>query len=313
MTSAEGLPDDYIQALASDNEGGVWVGTRRGLAHLHDHRVDVFTKADGLGGDLVGALLRATNGDLWVATAAGLSRRSADGGMTTYSLPGGSAEGVVTALAEGKRGDLWIGTSKGELHRWKSGALTSVPSLTGSLAVDGLVADDRGFLWLRTQRGLDRVALADLERCTATAGSCSSGVRHYGLADGLPSVEVAAGGTPVLWAMREGELWFTTRRGMAITDPGRFPANAAPPPVVIERFLADETPLDITAQPVLLPLWACAVHDRVRGLELYRAFGGALSLQARRPGPGLDRRGRAGARPPIRTCGLASIAFACRR
>src|SRR6202034_3392124 len=76
ITSADGLPDDYIRALAADPDGSVWVGTRQGLAHLHgigkQMKPDTLTHADGLGGDLIGSLLLTPDG-LWVATSGGLS------------------------------------------------------------------------------------------------------------------------------------------------------------------------------------------------------------------------------------------------
>ena len=33
FTSADGLPDDFVRALLIDNDGSLWIGTRRGLAH----------------------------------------------------------------------------------------------------------------------------------------------------------------------------------------------------------------------------------------------------------------------------------------
>jgi len=68
----------------------------------------------------------------------------------------------------------------------------------------------------------------------------------------MPSAEILANGAPASWRTLNGELWFATRKGVAITGPGTLPLNPVPPPVLIERFLADttEVPLDGTPQTI---------------------------------------------------------------
>lgn len=254
FTSANGLPDDYIQALADDGQNGVWIGTRRGLAHLRGSHVDVFTKADGLAGDLIGSLLQASDGTLWIGTSGGFSRRAPNCRFTTYAPAGGIGQGLVTAIAEDAAHVLWISVGEGALGRLERGRFHRLEHVAGSGQIDGLVADRRGFLWLRNRTGVYRAAIGAIERCLQSEPACVPEVSQYGLADGLPSVEIAQGGAPVLWTMANGELWFATRRGVAITNPEHFTQNLIPPSVVIERFLADEQALAPTNELLQVPV-----------------------------------------------------------
>jgi signal transduction histidine kinase len=51
------------------------------------------------------------------------------------------------------------------------------------------------------------------------------------------------------WRGGDGRLWFATAEGAAVADPARWPVNAVPPPVTIERVIADEAPA-MQAQPL---------------------------------------------------------------
>ena len=202
VTAADGLPDEYVESLAGSPDGAVWVGTRHGLVRLRGSVMEVSTRVEGLGGDSIGALLLTRGGDLWVATAGGLSRRAADGSVRTFARGAG---GIVTAMTEDGRGDVWMGTEAGEIGRVEGEGVRVAYRVAGR--VMGLVTDARGGMWVRTAGGFARVALADLERCAAAGLPCAVGVRRYELADGIPSLEVAEAGAPMLWRMTDGEVW----------------------------------------------------------------------------------------------------------
>ncbi len=242
ITSTEGLPDDYIQALLPTPDGGLWIGTRHGLAHLTGSdpkslKITTLTKRDGLAGDLIGTLLLTSRNTLWIATSGGLSRLTPNSPIVNYPLPN-----IVTALAEDPSGVLWIATRGGALTRLASGHLTTLPPLSEEIAA--LTPDTHGFLWLRTTHGIARIALADLNRCADNP--CTPPISRYTTADGIPSIELASAGSPVLLTLPTGELWSTTRRGVAIADPQHLPLNLVPPLLALERFLVDDTEIPTT-------------------------------------------------------------------
>ena len=244
ITSAGGLPDDFIQALAARADGSVWVGTRRGLAHVEGSRVTVLSRAEGLAGDLVGALLSARDGSLWIATSGGLTQRLRDGALRNFGV-GEMRAGVITALAEDGAGKLWLGGQDGSLT-WFSGGKMSPVRLTALAAggpVLGLEALADGWLWVRQERGMARVRLARGNDCAPLEVACGLQVQKFGAADGIASVETVAAGSPALRSMANGELWFATRRGVAIAEATHLPRNDVVPPVVIERVLSDDVPV----------------------------------------------------------------------
>ena len=246
--SANGLPDDFVRSLLRDKDGSVWVGTRRGLAHWKDNRVvETLTSANGLHSDLIGALLRsepapgdsaAGPGDLWIATLQGLSRLH-NGRITTYTTADGLAGHVITSLAQDSTGAVWIGTRDGGLTRYADGRFTPFHQPGLPQEVESIVLDRLGSLWLASRRGIARVSVASLTGCVDDA-PCSASVSEYGYSDGLPSEEISAIGHPASWRTANGQLWFATRRGVAIVDPAHLRATPLKFPVAIERFVVDD-------------------------------------------------------------------------
>ncbi len=251
LTSAEGLPDDYVRSVAVGAEGSVWVGTRHGLAWLRGGRVErVYTTADGLGGDGIGALLRTAAG-LWVGNSGGLSVLGHDGKVRGVRWKDADARPIVTAMVEARGGGVWVATGGGVVHLFDGNGRELGQAFTAraGTTIDGMTADRAGNLWFRMERGIERRAEAGLRAC-ALAGGCGAddGVGRYGMADGLPSDEVVAGESSGGWLARDGEMWFPTRRGVAIVDTGYARGSEVPPPVAVERFLVDDVEVGARAE-----------------------------------------------------------------
>jgi signal transduction histidine kinase len=68
----------------------------------------------------------------------------------------------------------------------------------------------------------------------------------------MPTEEASAIGHPAAWRTTQGPLWFATRKGVAIIDPGHLAENHIAPPVVIEGFTADdiELPISVAGQNI---------------------------------------------------------------
>lgn len=268
FTSADMLPDDYIRALTTGSDGAIWVGTRKGLLRLKGTTAKVFTSADGLGSDLIGALLYASNGDLWVGTSGGLSKLTPDGQFVTYAAKEGLQSPLVSALSESPAGTVWAATTDGNISRLKDNHVSTVQSsvlLAGKISA--LLADRAGFMWIRGEHFLLRVAIADLDSCIDRGQRCVLPLNRYTTADGLPGLDIVAGGSPLLWQMQNGEVWSATQKGAAIAT-GQPIGAAQSFPVVIERMLVDGTEQNLQHGLVSLDPGATRVDIEYAGLSL---------------------------------------------
>lgn len=102
----DGLADDYVFALAEDQEGNLWVGTRNGLSQFSDVKIPTFTKTEGLPGGIITDVCASRSGGLWLATDRGFT--SFDGrGRSSTTLLGLSNE-YVNRVFEAKNGDIYL-------------------------------------------------------------------------------------------------------------------------------------------------------------------------------------------------------------
>ncbi|HEY0377292.1 MAG TPA: two-component regulator propeller domain-containing protein [Pyrinomonadaceae bacterium] len=239
-TSADGLANDFVRSIRADQTGTLWVGTRGGLTRLKDGGFTSYTTEDGLADNFVGAIYEDREGALWVGTLRGLSRLK-DGKFTTYTTRDGLSSNTVIALYEDGGGSLWIGTSGGGMDRLREGKFTAYTVQAGLLddEVYSITEDDGQNLWLSCNKGVFRVDRKQLDDFAAgKVGTIAPVV--YGTADGMRTRECSGGGHPSGWKGRDGRLWFSTLKGVAVLDPSRLKVNAQPPGVVIEQVRIDD-------------------------------------------------------------------------
>lgn len=113
FSEQDGLPNNYVMAVAESRDGTIWVGTRIGLALMdaQSGRIEAVDARLGLPRLRIESLLEASDGTLWVGTTAGLAERKP--GASTfelYSLANGLSAVAVGKLAEDHDGNLWIGS-----------------------------------------------------------------------------------------------------------------------------------------------------------------------------------------------------------
>ncbi|MBI4475101.1 MAG: hypothetical protein HY646_20710, partial [Acidobacteria bacterium] len=78
-TVADGLADNFIEALLEDSHGYIWFATREGLSRFDGYSFKNYTTADGLPGSWIRDVAEDSHGNIWVATSRGMVRLVDDG------------------------------------------------------------------------------------------------------------------------------------------------------------------------------------------------------------------------------------------
>jgi signal transduction histidine kinase/ligand-binding sensor domain-containing protein len=233
-TTAEGIPQSTVPALALDDDGYLWLGTNLGVSRFDGDTFVTFARSPATAApEQVSALVSGQG--IWLSwTSGGIGRM----------LPGRRPERIpadplapLFYLAVGPADTVWVGTVDG-VRRLDAGhwlAIDGVPDgIAGDLRV--LRMDARGVLWIGGSRGLLRLApghprtvqrarlaceqvldVAPTEDGGAWIATCAGVERLF--ADGRPSQVVVPredGPPPVrlLDDAPEGALWVADQQGV---------------------------------------------------------------------------------------------------
>jgi ligand-binding sensor domain-containing protein/signal transduction histidine kinase len=219
-TTAHGLSDTVVTALAEDPRGNLWIGTETGgVMRLADGFVTYGT-ADGLGHRRVVSIFETRAGELCVLTAMRVLNRFHGSGFTAVRprLPVPPSALTVHSMVQDRAGGWWASTPAGLARYAPADGLDRLADPIALYTVrDGLLRDDtgrpfedaQGDVWI-TVGGT--AALTRWERATGT-------FHHYGQPEGLP-----AGNLPYSFGEdARGRLWVGFREGgVARRDGERF-------------------------------------------------------------------------------------------
>jgi len=240
---SDGLKSSVFWCLYRARDGTVWGGSRSGLARFTDHGFEFLrNKNSGLSHDDVRCIAEDAAGTLWVGTSCGLNRWDGVKFERFYEAAPNRPFNAVIALHSDRNGDLWIGTMEQGLVLYRHGKFTSFGKAEGlhDNLVYVILEDDDDNLWMSCNRGIFRVAKADLYAVAeglAQQVSC----KVFGKADGLLTTECNGTVQPAGCRTRDGRLWFATTDGLAVVDPANLPPQRPAPPVQISAVLLDDT------------------------------------------------------------------------
>lgn len=234
------LSSDSVKSLHEDTAGNLWIGTHAGLNRLdRDRRRFTAFRHDpadprSLSHDLVYAgIVEDPDGTMWIGTyGGGLNRFDPRRGTAERFLhdpknANSLSDDQVLSIHRGADGAVWVGT-QGGLNRfdparrswkqWREG-----DGLANEV-VYGIIGDQRGDLWLSSNKGITRLRPQTGE------------IRNYDMNDGLQSSEFNGGA----WhAGRSGVAYFGGVYGLNLFRPGDVADNDLLPPVVITDFRID--------------------------------------------------------------------------
>jgi diguanylate cyclase (GGDEF)-like protein len=237
-TEAEGLPDNVVWSEIRDKRKRLWIGTNNGIAMWdpQGQRWRIWKSKNGLNGGIAREMTLAPDGSLWVLCYPGGVTRFDPYALVPEKIS--APEPIPTGMQIGPDGRLWIANS----HYLKATSLhrpfqfvdvprpPEVPLGIGRFASspDGVLwafgrtgisrFDGKNWLHFSTNDGLRQNEVVEaaavsrdelwfrysdalgLTRLTLTDGKPS--VTHFGISEGLPSLEVY-----MLGADHHGNVW----------------------------------------------------------------------------------------------------------
>jgi hypothetical protein len=143
-TQAQGLPSNWVQALAMDREGRIWAGAGSDVSMFDGSRWITTTPADGLTGGQVNHIAVDQAGQVWVATEDGVSRFD---GQVWSAIAG--APVPARAIAFDQAGRAWVGGADG-VSVWDGTGWTAYPK-AGDFDffwINAITADPNGNMWV---------------------------------------------------------------------------------------------------------------------------------------------------------------------
>lgn len=231
--------DREVDVLFEDSLGRIWAGGQEGLARFDNGRWQLFTMSDGLPANNIRCVAEDATTNIWVGfEGPGLAVLKRGEGIDTNAALNFPAGASVSSLLW-DNGVLWAGTSLG-LGRMANGKWTIYTNQFGlsSGNIGYMLKDSEGFLWLGSNLGLMRSPVSALNDF-AEKGAGEIPVRLYGKADGLPTRECSRGSQPAALRSANGNLWFSTTKGLVTVNPQTLSRNTNPPPVIIEAVAVD--------------------------------------------------------------------------
>lgn len=191
--SAKPFKGKAITTLCKDRQGVLWVGaTGAGVFRLLEGKFAALT--DGSVDELLQephCLLEDKAGRIWVGAGDDFVLCRDGGQWRRYRIPRHLARPYVSALAEEPDGTVWAGSVSEGLFQFKEGKLAAINASSGLLdnAVESLLVDREGNLWVGTGAGLNR-----LRRSNLLVFGQNEGL-GYGPVQGLAEIEPG-----VIWA-----------------------------------------------------------------------------------------------------------------
>ncbi|MBI4752165.1 MAG: hypothetical protein HY774_27065 [Acidobacteria bacterium] len=202
FTDQDGMLNNIGRNLVVDREGGVWVGTEKGLHHFYLQSVEIYSKKDGLESDNVYPILEDRNGAIWFGGWPFSLMKFHNGDFST--VVGSNEFPHYSALFEAQSGTIWVGNDENTYYLEHETPVIFTAANRPGFKLNGVNVISQttdGAMWFGTGKGLVHFS--------------SGQVRVFTTSDGLPDNFIVA-----LIQARDGKLWVGTRGGIACLENG---------------------------------------------------------------------------------------------
>ncbi|TAK66876.1 MAG: hypothetical protein EPO24_01035 [Bacteroidetes bacterium] len=245
------ISSNWVNSLYAEHDGTLWAGTSSGVVEritplpsgkLAIKHYLLFQQDSGTARIWVNDIAKDTFGILWIGTQGkglySMDPRSPTGNIKSYLSEPGNPKRLgsdrVKVIYEDTRGTLWVGTDGAGLHRYmrESNAFQRFTEYDGlpNNVIYGILEDERGNLWLSTNKGISKFNPAAMS------------FKNYDVNDCLQSNEFNSGS---FYKCKHGEMFFGGVKGLNSFFPDSVMDNPHIPNIVITSFkkFNEEAPL----------------------------------------------------------------------
>ena len=140
LQKADGLGSDYVNALAEDSEGNVWVGTRNGISQISDVKFPIQPASENPAIKDANAVALSAHGGVWISSGGGVTRF--DPATKTYATIAGLTNRFCKRVLEARNGDLYVVTGIHHLSVYSGGEMVANHAAPNQIVA--LVEDQEG-------------------------------------------------------------------------------------------------------------------------------------------------------------------------
>jgi len=131
-TTAQGLANNSVKAVAAAPNGDIWFGTAGGVNKFNGSSWTTYTTAQGLGENDTASIDVASDGTVWAGhTGSGVSKFTGSTPWTVYTTTNGLANNNVNGIDTESPTIVWFGTGGGGVSKYDFSPPPPVAQFTG--------------------------------------------------------------------------------------------------------------------------------------------------------------------------------------
>jgi len=250
ILDTQGKRSGMVTALAEDVDGSIWAAEQdpsaRQLLHIRGGIITEEFPEDHILG-----VVADPHGGVWSDLFDAIAQRQ-NGVQKLLKIPPGIHIDFFSDMTVDRQGALWAVARQG-VFRFDADKVQLLGTDNGlpCTAPGSLIFDNQGSLWLILRCGIVRIDQNSLRdwvehpesRVSTLFLDAFDGVQ-VGVTDFRPGVSLG----------RDGRLWFVNGSDVQMLDPAQLHINTFPPPVHVERLIADHEDVAITPATRVRPL-----------------------------------------------------------
>ena len=219
-----------VYFIFCDSKNNIWLGSGWGLFRLIDGQIQKFSAGNDWKDNPIQNMYEK-NGELWLCSNVGiivLKNEKVDRIIARNY--------AISSLVETEQDVYFVGTRRSGILRIKGGKISKIGKTQGIISVNiaGMTYDKDGYLWLSSDRGIQRLSIIQLHQVADRNNMKVGGVR-IGVSDGLLSDRCIDFEKNGILIPKKDTIWFATNRGIAEVKTQQLNINNTPPGVLINE------------------------------------------------------------------------------